>query len=156
MTLQSECLNHLDKNIADVIGLRAIQPAAVVVKVMSIPNNRCVQVVIPDNNVGAGGFHEIIIHDMADTDAPDVPVSELWCLRLDWPQFVLSYMGRYQKDLHHECRERFGSVQSGLCTHCGKFIRGYLGQHVAHFHLDLAQLWRCSVTWCTVWRGTPV
>ena len=36
-----------------------------------------------------------------------------------------------------------------------KFICGDLGRHVAHFHLDLAQLWRCPVTWCTVWRGTP-
>ena len=28
-------------------------------------------------------------------------------------------------------------------------------QHVARFHLDLAQLWRCPVWWCTVWKGTP-
>ena len=28
-------------------------------------------------------------------------------------------------------------------------------RHVARFHLDLAQLWRCSVSWCTVWKGTP-
>ena len=63
------------------IGLCAIQPNAAVVKVMSIPNNRYVWVVSPDNNVGAGGFHEILIHDMSDTDAPDVPVSELGCLR---------------------------------------------------------------------------
>ena len=95
---------------------------------------------------------------MADADTPDVLVSDLGCLRLDWPKVVFSYMGRYQVDLEnlrHECRERFGSVQSGLCTHCGKYICGDLGRHVAHFHLDLAQLWRYPVTWCTVWRGTP-
>ena len=139
LTLQSDSLYDLDSEIADVIGLRAIQRAAAVVKVMSIPNNRCVRVVIPDNNVGTNGFHEILIHDMADADASDVPVSELGCLRLDWPKAVFSYMGR------HECRERFRSVQSGLCTYCGKFIRGDFGQHVTHFHLDLAQLWRCPV-----------
>ena len=106
---------------------------------MSIPNNRCVRIVFPDNNVGTDGFLEIIIHDMADADAPDVPVSELGCLRLDWPNAILSYMGRYQVDLEnlrHECRERYESVQSGLCTNCGKFIRGDLGWHVAHFLLD--------------------
>ena len=148
LTLQSDCLYDLDKDITDVIGLRMTQPAVAVMKVMSIPNNS-VRVVIPDNNVGTNVFHEIIIHDMADADAPEVPVSELGCLQLDWPQAVLPYMGRYQKDLEslrHECRERFGSVQLGLCTHCGKFIRGDLGRHVAHFHLDLAQLWRCPVT----------
>ena len=71
----SDCLYDLDKYIADVIGLRAIQPAAAVVKVMSISNNRCVLVVIQDNNVGTNGFHEITIHDMVDADAPDVLVS---------------------------------------------------------------------------------
>ena len=28
-------------------------------------------------------------------------------------------------------------------------------RHVARFHLDLAQLWRCPVSWCTMWKGTP-
>ena len=28
-------------------------------------------------------------------------------------------------------------------------------RHVARFHLDLAQLWWCPVSWCTVWKGTP-
>ena len=28
-------------------------------------------------------------------------------------------------------------------------------RHVARFYLDLAQLWRCPVSWCTVWKGTP-
>ena len=26
---------------------------------------------------------------------------------------------------------------------------------MANNHLDLAQLWRCPVSWCTVWKGTP-
>ena len=28
-------------------------------------------------------------------------------------------------------------------------------RHVSTFHLDLVQLWRCPVSWCTVWKGTP-
>ena len=28
-------------------------------------------------------------------------------------------------------------------------------RHVARRHLQLAQLWRCPVPWCTVWKGTP-
>ena len=140
------------------IGLCAVQPDAAVVKVMSIPDNRCIRVVIPDNNVGTDGFHEVLIHDMADVDAPYVSVSDLGCLQLDWLKAIFSYMGRYQVDLEylrHECWERLSNVQSGLCTHCGKYIRSDLGHHVDSFHLDLAQLWRCPVSWCTVWRGTP-
>ena len=158
LTLQSDRLYDLDSGIPDVIGLRAVQPDAAVIKIMLIPNNRCICIVIPDDNVGTGGFLEVLIHDMADADAPDVPVSDLGSLRLDWPKALFSFMGRHQVDLEHlrhECRERFSHVQSGLSTYCGKYIRKDLGRHVASFHLDLAQLWRCPVFWCTVWRGTP-
>ena len=75
--IQSDSLYDLDSEIPDVIGLRAMQPVAAVVKVMSIPNNRCVWVVISDNNIGTDGFHEILIHDMADADTPDVPSTRL-------------------------------------------------------------------------------
>ena len=116
------------------IDLRAVQPNAAVVKVMSIPDNRCIHVVIPDNNVGTDGFHDVLIHDMADADAPDVPVSDLRSLLLDWPKAIFLYMGHYQVDLEHlrhECQERFSNAHSGLCTHCGKYIRSDLGRHVA-------------------------
>ena len=51
-------------------------------------------------------------------------------------------------------RNGFGSTQSGNCTHCGKYIQRDLGKHIAFYHLELAQLWRCPVMWCTVWKGT--
>ena len=28
-------------------------------------------------------------------------------------------------------------------------------RHVARLHLDLVQLWRCPITWCTTWKGSP-
>ena len=39
--------------------------------------------------------------------------------------------------------------------HCGIWIKCDMYRHVVKFHLDLAQLWRCPVSWCTVWKGTP-
>ena len=133
------------------IGLRAIQPDAAVIKVMSIPDNRCIRVVIPDDHV-PNEFHEVLIHDM------EVALSDIGCLCLDWPRALFTFIGRYQLDLERlrrDCRERFESTQSDLCTFCGKYIQQNLGQHAACYHMDLAQLWRCPVTWCTVWRGTP-
>ena len=53
-----------------------------------------------------------------------------------------------------ECKERFGCTQSGNCTHCGKYIQQNLGKHIALFHMELAQMLRYPVTWCTVWKGT--
>ena len=48
----------------------------------------------------------------------------------------------------------FCCTQPGNCTHCGKYIQMDLGKHIAFYHLELAQLWRCPVMWCTVWKGT--
>ena len=56
------------------------------------------------------------------------------------------FLSRYQHDLERmrkECKERFACTQSGNCAHCGKYIQR-----------ELAQLWRCPVMWCTVWKGT--
>ena len=41
------------------------------------------------------------------------------------------------------------------CTFCGTLIKSDMYCHVARRHLELAQLWRCPVSWCTVWRGKP-
>ena len=43
----------------------------------------------------------------------------------------------------------------GDCSHCGKWIKCDMYRHVATYHLDLGQLWRCPVSWCTLWKGTP-
>ena len=41
-----------------------------------------------------------------------------------------------------------------MSVHCGKYIQQNLGKHIALYHMELAQLWRCPVMWCTVWKGT--
>ena len=38
------------------------------------------------------------------------------------------------------------------CTFCGMIIKTDMYRHVARRHLEL---WRCPVSWCTVWKGTP-
>ena len=102
-------------DIPDVMGLRALRPSAAIVKVMSIPDSRCVRVVTPDDHVNIG-FHEVLFHDLEDEDLPFVALSELGCLRLVWPKTLFTFMSRYQFDLeqmHKDCRERFGSTQLG-------------------------------------------
>ena len=81
--------SHLDKlydlpeNIQDVMGLQALRPSAVVCKVMTIPNSNCVRIVTPDEHVSTR-FHEILVYDMGQKEWPQVPLSEIGCLRLDW------------------------------------------------------------------------
>ena len=103
------------------------------------------------------GFHEILIHDLADEEWPLVTLSDLGCLWLEWPKTLFTFMSRYEFDLDQmrkECRERYGFTQSGQCTTCGKHIQMNLGKHVSLYHMELAQLWCCPVSWCTVWKGT--
>ena len=88
---------------------------------------------------------------------PKVPLSDIGSLRLDWPNELFNFVGGYQLELEQmrkECRDRFEGISSGVCPICEKFIQVNLGKHVALYHLDLAQLWRCPVGWCPVWKGT--
>ena len=103
------------------------------------------------------GFHEILVYDMGQEEWPQVPLSEIGCLRLDWPKDLFAFVGHYQLELEQMrkvCRDRFGPAASGMCPTCDKYIQVNLGKHVALYHLDLAQLWRCPVDWCPVWKGT--
>ena len=149
LDLGSDRLYDLVDNIPDVMGLEALRPSAAICKVMSVPDRHCVRVVTPDDHVSIG-FHEILIHDLADEEWPLVTLSDLGCLRLEWPKTLFTFMSRYQFDLDQmckECWERFGSTQSGKCMTCGKHIQMNLGKHVALYHMELAQLWRCPVSW---------
>ena len=149
-------LYDLPEGIQDVMGLQALRPSAAVCKVMTIPDSNCVRIVTPDEHVPTG-FHEILIHYMGLEEWPKVPLSEIGCLRLDWPKELFNFVGRYQLELEQmrkECRDRFEGISSGACPTCEQFIQVNLGRHVALYHLDLAQLWRCPVDWCPVWKGT--
>ena len=112
-------------DIPDVMELRALRPSAAVVKVMSVPDSRCIWVVTPDDHVNIG-FHELLLHYMGEEELPFVATSELDYLRRIWPRALFVFVSRYQQDLERmrkECKERFGCTQSGNCTHCGKYIQ---------------------------------
>ena len=47
--IRSEKLYDLALDIPDVMGLRALRPSAAIVKVMSVPESRCIRVVTPIN-----------------------------------------------------------------------------------------------------------
>ena len=54
-----------------------------------------------------------------------------------------------------EAKQWFRQTRSSCCVYCGTLIKCDMYRHVAKFHLDLAQLWRCPMSWCTVRKGTP-
>ena len=42
-----------------------------------------------------------------------------------------------------------------MCSFCGNRIKLDMSRNVANYHLKLAQLWRCPVSWYTIWNRTP-
>ena len=52
-------------------------------------------------------------------------------------------------------KKRFRRTKPSSCVYCGTWIKCDMHRHVVKFHLDLVQLWRCPVSWCMVWKGTP-
>ena len=85
-------------------------------------------------------------------------IPELLMLSQQWPPAVISHMGWRQKELEEMrsvAKQQFRQSRPSSCVYCGSLIKCDMYRHVAHFHLDLAQLWRCPVLWCTVWKGTP-
>ena len=48
---------------------------------------------------------------------------------------------------------QYRKKQLAKCDFCSRTIRCDMYRHVARCHLDLAQLWRCPVASCTVWKG---
>ena len=52
-------------------------------------------------------------------------------------------------------KKHYRHTRAGACAYCGKWIKCDMNRHVSTYHLDLGQLWRCPVSGCTVWKGTP-
>ena len=70
------------------------------------------------------GFHEILVYDMGQEEWPQVPLSDIGCLRLDWAKDLFAFVGRYQLELEQmrkACRDRFGPAAAGTCPTCEKY-----------------------------------
>ena len=144
--------------VPDVLGLHAQHPEALLVKVMLGRDSQFVRVLIPDDDVGYRGLHDVMLVDRTEEDAPYVALSDLSALRQQWPDLVISGMTNRQLELEEllrMCKKKYCGAQTGFCTLCGKVIRLDMSRHVANYHLELGQLWRCPVSWCTQWNGKP-
>ena len=106
-------LYDLPEGIKDVMGLHALRPSAAVCKVMTIPDSNCIRIVTPDEHVPTG-FHKILLYDMGLEEWPKVPMSEIGCLRLDWPKELFNFVGRYQLESVRTIIRTVGRLRPGL------------------------------------------
>ena len=145
-------------SIPEVIGLTGRRSDAAECRILQGRDVRSVRVLVPDSRGLDQNFHDVTIVDMGDVPESSVSIPELSLLRQQWPPAVLSHMVWLQQDLEGmraEAKQRFHQTRPSSCVYCGTWIKCDMYRYVAKFHLDLAQLWRCPVSWCTVWKGTP-
>ena len=111
---------------------------------------RCVRVLVLDSRGLEWDFHDVTIVDMGNLPESSVSMHELSLLHrhMIWLQQDLDTM-------RAEAKKRFRNARPGKCFYCDKWIKCDMYRHVATYHLDLVQLWRCPVSWCTMRKGMP-
>ena len=117
-----------------------------------------IRVLVPDCRGLDQNFHDVTIMDMDDLLESDVSMPELAELIHKWPPAVINHMMWRQRELEQmrkAAKIKYRQKHPAPCTFCGTIIKNDMYRHVARGHLELAQLWRCPVSWCTVWKGTP-
>ena len=90
--------------------------------------------------------------------SPTIVLQDMTRLRELWPVEVFDQMKSRQQDLdlmRKSAKKNYQQVRPMPCRFCGKVIRVDMYRHVARLHLDLVQLWRCPIAWCTTWKGSP-
>ena len=148
----------LMSGVPDVIGLVGRRDNAVESRVLQGRDARSIRVLVPDCRGLDHNFHDVTIVDMGDLPESHVSIPELSDLMYKWSSAVINHMIWRQQELegmHKAAKIKYQQSHPSPCEFCGTFIRCDMYRHVACCHLELVQLWRCPVSWCTVWRSAP-
>ena len=130
------------RDVQDVFGLCGRREGATESRIQQGRDARSVRVLVPDRRGLEQNFHDVTVVDM-----------ELSDLTRKWPPAVIAHMRWRQPELEEMQQTAKLQCQKKQCDFCSRTIRCDMYRHVARCHLDLAQLWRCPVSWCTMWKG---
>ena len=142
----------------DKVGLAGRRKDAAMSRIMMGRDCRSVRFVVPDVHLVDRGFHDVTVVDMGDDREPTIVLQDMTRLRELWPVEVFDQMKSRQQELElmrKSAKKNYQQVRPMPCRFCGKVIRVDMYRHVARLHLDLVQLWRCPIAWCTTWKGSP-
>ena len=142
----------------DKVGLFGQRKDAAVSRILAGRDSRSVRFLVPDGCVVDRGYHDVTVVDMEDDREPMVVMKDMTRLRELWPVEVFYHMKWYQQDLElirKSAKKEYSQTRPMPCRFCGKVIRVDMYRHVDRLHLDVVQLWRCPIAWCTTWKGSP-
>ena len=149
---------EIQHSLPDAMGLEARTRHVTRSRILRGRDPRSICVLIPDSQGPDQNIHDVTIVDMGKLPERHVPIMQLAELIHRWPPAVINHMTWRQREIElmrsvvkTECRQN--SLKPS--TFCGASIKNNMYHHVARCHLQLAQLWRCPVPWCTMWKGTP-
>ena len=131
---------------------------AAVSRILRGRDSRSVRLLVPDTRSVDRSYHSVTVVDMEDEREPMVVIEDMTRLRELWPAEVFNHMKWYQQDLElmrKSAKKQYSQTRPMPCRFCGKVIRVDMYCHMARLHLDLVQLWRCPIAWCTTWKGSP-
>ena len=145
-------------SVPDKVGLVGRRKDAAPSRILQGRDSQSVRFLVPDVRGVDQNFHDVAIVDMDDEREPKVMLADLCHLRDSWPPGILNHMKWSQQNfelMREEAKREFTQSRPMPCKYCRKVINYNIYRHMARLHLDLTQLWRCPVSWCTMWRGTP-
>ena len=145
-------------SLPDKVGLFGRRTDAAVSRIIAGRDNRSVRFLVPDGRVVDRGYHDVTVVDMGEEREPMVVMKDMMRLGELWPAEVFEHMKWHQQDLEllrKSAKNTYSQTRPMPCRFCGKVIRVDMYHHVARLHLDLVQLWRCPIAWCTTWKGSP-
>ena len=140
------------------VGLFGRRKDAAVSRIFMGRDSRSVRFLVPDTRGVDLSYHDVTVVDMEDEREPMVVLADMTRLQELWPPEVFIHMKWYQQDfelMRKSARKQYSHTRPMPCKFCGKVIRVDMYHHVARLHLDLVQLWRCPIAWCTTWKGSP-
>ena len=142
----------------DKVGLFGRRQEAAMSRIIKGRDCRSVRFVVPDGRLVDRGFHDVTVVAMEEEREPTIVLRDMTRLREIWPVEVFDHMKWRQQDLdlmRKSAKKDYQQTRPMPCRFCGKVIRVDMYRHVARLHLDLVQLWRCPIAWCTTWKGSP-
>ena len=149
---------EIQRSLPDAMGLEGSIRHATRSRILRGRDPRSIRVLIPVGQGPDQSVHDVTILCMGKLPEPHVPVLQLVELIHRWPPAVINHMTCRQREIERmrsvaKTELKHNSIKP--CTSCGASIKMNMYRHVARCHLQLAQLWRCPVPWCTIWKGTP-
>ena len=148
----------------DVFGLQAFDSKLPLTRMLPGSNPCELRLLLPDSKIGMDGFHDVVIENLSVS--PALAFEPCVAIRYHVPASTMAE--DHVQDDAEACEGsrapppiRSSSARVGISSQCARFLphmpgkyRVCLHVHMMGSHLELGQLWRCPVEWCTVWKGS--